>query len=391
MLPEGIPRAKDATMRKLTSILSAAAILFLFLDGLFGARPSYAAGPPSNIQLLLAAARINDPLDFCGEPVPLNDPDVKERFEKEIILLLNNPAQVILWLKRTGRYMPYIEKTLRENRAPDDLKYTAVIESSLLPHIGSHAGAVGYWQFIRSTGVNYGLTIDRDFDDRRNLTDSTLAAIRYYKDLYAEFRSWTLAVAAYNMGEAGLRRRIEEQRIRDFYKLYLPQETQRHILKIAAVKLILENPEKFGYHLNPEDYYAPIPTDVVHVSCPDETPIRLIAEAAGVYFKKIKDLNPEIRGNNMPLGTYSIRVPSGGANGFSKRYARLLAQWEAKKPEPKSPRVSKEKKIIYVVQRGDSLGRIAGRFGVSVADLVRWNRLDRRNPIHPGQQLAIHR
>lgn len=340
---------------------------------------------------MLAAARIDGPLNFCGEPVPLEDPAIKERFEKEIILLLDRPAQVILWLKRTGRYMPYIEKTLQANRAPDDLKYTAVIESSLLPHIGSHAGAVGYWQFIRSTGLNYGLTINQDFDERRNLAYSTLAAIRYYKDLYAEFGSWTLAVAAYNMGEAGLRRRIQEQGVHDYYKLYLPQETQRHILKIAAVKLILENPEKFGYRLNPEDYYAPVPTDQIQVACPEETPIRLIAEAAGTYFKKMKDLNPQIRGNNMPAGNFILQAPRGAANGFEARYAQLLAQWKAEQAESQASQPPEPQKITYTVKRGDSLGRIAARFGVTISQLASWNRINYRKPIHPGQRLVIHR
>lgn len=354
--------------------------------GLFAGIPAAGAlESPRDIQVLMAAARYEGDLDFCGEPVPLNDPDIRERFEKEIILLLDSPAQIILWLKRTGRYMPYIEKTLRLNRAPDDLKYSAVIESSLLPRIGSHAGAVGYWQFIRSTGIRYGLTIDRDFDQRRSLEDATLAAIRYYKDLYVEFGSWTLAVAAYNMGEAGLRRRIAEQGVGDFYKLYLPLETQRHILKIAAVKLILQNPQKFGFHFNPEDYYAPVPTDRVTVNCPDETPIRLIAEAANTYFKKIKDLNPEILGNNMPQGTFSLDVPAGGGREFSQRYARLLNQWRGEQQAAQP-----QNQMIYVVRSGDSLGRIANRFNVSVRDLARWNNLDHRRPIHPGQRLVIY-
>ena len=104
--------------------------------------------------------RITAPLDFCGEPVPLKDTGVREQLEKEILLALENRAQVILWLKRSGRYMPHIEKILRENRMPDDLKYIAIVESSLLPHIGSSKGAVGYWQFIRPTGLRYGLQID---------------------------------------------------------------------------------------------------------------------------------------------------------------------------------------------------------------------------------------
>jgi len=102
-------------------------------------------------------------------------------------------------------------------------------------------------------------------------------------------------------------------------------------------------------------------------------------------------LNPHVRGNNMPQGAYSLQVPQGGGDGFGARYARLLAQWEAEQPQLKTRQVSTEKKTAYIVQTGDSLGRIAVRFGVSVADLARWNGLDYRKPIYPGQRLIIYR
>ena len=367
--------------------------ILIFCCGVL-ALPAGAAGQgadeitdPSRFPSLISAVRLTGPIDLCGERVPIDEPEVRERLEKELLLSVWNRAQIVLWLKRSGRYMPYIEKMLRENGLPDDLKYAAVVESSLLPHIGSHAGAVGYWQFIRSTAVRYGLKVDRDFDDRRNIFSSTLAAIRYFQKLHAEFNSWTLSVAAYNMGEAGLRRRIKSQGTDNFYHLYLPQETQRHILKIVAVKLILSNPRKYGFHFTAEDLYEPAPADRVQVRCPQEVPIRLIADAANTYFKKIKDLNPEIRGYDMPVGTHSILVPRGSGKGFSQRFAEVVRRWEA---EQEATSRSEPGRRVHVVSRGDNLSRIAERYGVALSDLIRWNNLSRSKPIYPGQRLVIH-
>ena len=125
---------------------------------------------------------------------------MRERFEKEFLLSLGNSVQVILWLKRSRRYLPYIGKMLKQNGLPDDLKYVAVAESALRPHAGSKKGAMVFWQFMRSTGRTYGLTIDRKKDERRNFYRSTDAAIKYFKYLHNEFGSWTLSAAAYNMG-----------------------------------------------------------------------------------------------------------------------------------------------------------------------------------------------
>ncbi len=342
---------------------------------------------PALFPQLISVIRVTGPLDFCGERVPLEEREVRERLEKELLLYIWDRAQVILWLKRCGRYMPYIEKMLRENRMPEDLKYVAVVESALLPHIGSSKGAVGYWQFIRPTGRKFGLDINGEVDERRNIFTSTLAAVRYFKSLYAEFGSWTLSAAAYNMGEAGLRRRIQAQKTDDFYHLYLPLETQRYILRIVAAKQILSDPAKYGFHLTEDDLYAPIPVQRVEVACPRETPIRIIAEAAGTYFKEIKDLNPEIRGSTLPRGNHYISLPPEGAEGFQARYRSLLNQWRAEETRKNNPPGAQ--RVVYTVRRGDSLGAIAQRFGVGLDDLLRWNRISSHRPIHPGQRLVI--
>ncbi len=331
--------------------------------------------------------RITAPLDFCGEPVPLKDTGVREQLEKEILLALENRAQVILWLKRSGRYMPHIEKILRENRMPDDLKYIAIVESSLLPHIGSSKGAVGYWQFIRPTGLRYGLQIDGDKDERRNFFTATRAAAQYLKKIHGDFGRWTLAAAAYNMGEQGLRRRIGEQKTSEYYYLYLPMETQRYIFKILAAKLILSDARKFGFNLTQKDLYKPLSFDRVQVNLSGSVPVQTVAEAAETYFKTIKDMNPEIRGSNLSAGTHSILVPKGKGKNFQSRFNTLLSRYRP--PVTPKTKATSRKQIVHVVRRGEFLSKIANKYSVSVSDIRRWNRLRKKQDIHPGQHLVI--
>ncbi|NMD04636.1 MAG: lytic transglycosylase domain-containing protein, partial [Deltaproteobacteria bacterium] len=190
------------------------------------------AACPTSGQALIEAIKIHEPLTFCGEQVPLKEDDVMERLERELLICLDNSDDIIIWLKRANRYLSYVEKTLLNNSMPDDLKYIVIAESSLRTHAVSGKGAVGYWQFIESTAAKYGLTVNKDIDERRNFFLSTQAALRYLKDLYGIFGSWTLAAAAYNMGEDGLKTEILIQGTNNFYQLYLYQETQRYIFRI---------------------------------------------------------------------------------------------------------------------------------------------------------------
>jgi len=328
---------------------------------------------------LMSSIILESPIDFCGEPVPLERREVKERLEKELLLSLWSRPQVILWLKRSTRYLPHIEAALKKSSLPDDLKYIAFAESALRPHAGSRKGAVGFWQFIPDTGRKYGLVIDERIDQRRNLFDSTAAAIRYLKTLYEEYGSWTLSAAAYNMGEEGLTAETLEQTTGDFYRLYLPAETQRYIFRILSVKLILSDPEKFGFNLHNDDFYPPLAYDRVEIDCAQEIPLRIIARAAGTYFKNIKDLNPEIRGHYLGKGSHIMLVPQGSGAGFRERYKTLEKEFLASTTEK-----------IYVVKKGDSLSLIAEKFGVPLYALLIWNRIDMNRPIHPGDHLVVH-
>lgn len=337
--------------------------------------PPHAASSSVTGGLLGALKAVRKP-DFCGEPVPLERMDVRERLEKELLLALWDRPQVILWLKRGCRYLPAIRKILHDEGLPEDLKFVAVAESALRPHAGSAKGAVGFWQFLSSTARKFGLIVNERIDQRRNLMASTQAAARYFKHLHLMFGSWALAAAAFNMGEEGLQAEILEQGIRDYYALYLPLETQRFVLRIVAIKLILENPDDYGFNLPQEECYPPVRSDPVHFRTRREISLKLVAQAAGTHFKVIKDLNPEIRGHYLGPGEHVLRVPTGRGKTFRKRLQGLL------KTLPRGQR-------IYIVKRGDHLSAIAAKFNVPLPALIRWNGLDPGKPIHPGDRLVI--
>ena len=334
---------------------------------------------PSDWPALIANLKITEPMDFCGEPVDLANPEVRERLEKELLLTLWDRPQVILWIKRSTRYMPIIEKMLRENAMPDDLKYVAIIESALRPHAGSRKGAIGFWQFLKSTGQKYGLRINAEIDERRNIFASTQAAINYFRDLHMMLGSWTLSAAAYNMGELGLESEMVSQKENDYYKLYLPLETQRYMFRIIAAKIILTNPQQYGYRFAEQDLYPPLAFDRIHLECFQDTPLHIIARASNTHFKVIKDLNPEIRGHFLAAGMHSLLIPKGTENGFHARFKQLVQEW-----------LAENQQRVYVVQQGDNLTTIAERFNVPLPALMIWNRLDGKKPIHPGDRLVIY-
>ena len=329
-------------------------------------------------QSLINALKISEPLTFCNEPVPLSDPDVKERLERELLVSLDNSDDVILWLKRANRYFPHIEKVLKNNSLPDDLKYIVIAESSLKPLAASNKGAVGFWQFIESTGNKYGMKINNDIDERRNFFISTEKATAYLRDLHALFYSWTLAAAAYNMGEEGLKTEMLVQKVNNYYQLYLNQETQRYVFRILAAKIILSNPGKYGYYLTEEDLYKPVQFDRVEITANQSIPLYIIARAAMTNFKVIKDLNPHIKNYYLPAGKYDLLVPKGTASGFSERYENLLKQW-----------LNEKEKSVYTVKTGDNLSTIAKRFNVTVKAIMIWNGISTAKDVSVGEQLFI--
>jgi hypothetical protein len=304
---------------------------------------------------------------------------VRERFEKELLLAAWDRPQALLWLKRSTRYLPFVKAQLNARRMPEDLRFLAVAESALRPHVGSPKGALGFWQLLPDTARRHGLVVDSRFDERRNVRFSTRAALDYLQELKERLGSWTLAAAAYNMGEEGLEAEMLEQGGADFYALYLPLETQRFIFRILAAKLILVNPRRFGFFLAEGDFYAPIRSMGIQIDAYEEVPLSLLAKAAGTDFKTIKDLNPEIRGHYLAVGSRTVQIPPGGEKGFRQRYQTLLD----------THRKDRQQRI-YVVQQGDNLTAIAAKFNVPLAALIIWNRIDLERHLQPGDRLVIH-
>ena len=259
----------------------------------------------------ISSIEIPSKLDFCGERIPLEIPEVRERVEREFYLLMQQPGQIILYMKRAGRYFPLFERILKEEKVPDDLKYISVAESALYMS-RSAKGAVGLWQFMEATAKSMGLIVDEFVDERRNPEKSTYAAVKYLRNGKDSHKSWTLAAAGYNMGHSGVAENKEFQGVKDYFELFLNEETSRYIFRIVVIKEILSNPEKYGFTLKPEQLYKPDNVKIIKVS----TEILNLAEWAksqGTSYKDVKLLNPWILKRNLPAPkkgtTYEIAVP----------------------------------------------------------------------------------
>ncbi len=259
-------------------------------------------------------------LDLCGQPVPLQDQDVYERYDREFTIVVYNHAQIYLWLKRMERYFPMIEQKLRANNLPDDLKYVAIAESDLMPNALSNKGAGGPWQFMPSTGRAYGMAQKGTYDERYDYDRATTGAFMYLQSLNKRFNNWALAIAAYNCGEKRVQDEMHSQGLGEYYHLRLPQETERYVFRILAIKSVLSNPEKYGYALPKGMGYAPIKTDRLSVNFSRPIPIQTVAAAAGTTFREIKRLNPTFRGDDIPEGTYNLNLPVGSTQAFMKNF-----------------------------------------------------------------------
>lgn len=228
------------------------------------------------------------------------------------------------WLERAGKYMPMIQKELRDANLPQDLAYMAMIESGFKATAVSHADAVGPWQFIKPTGERYGLKINWWLDERRDLKKSTNAAIRYMRDLYQEFGSWYLVAASYNMGENGLRKQILKYKTRDYWTLCklgaLPHETMDYVPKILAAMMIAKSPNLYGF--KDLSVFKAVEYDVISV--PGGTEMSELADHLGVTNKALLDLNSELLLGYVPrqVEKTSIRVPRGSTT--------LLAEYLSK-------------------------------------------------------------
>jgi hypothetical protein len=249
-----------------------------------------------------------------GEKLSLEDEDIRERLDREIMANAYFHSQTILNMKRAARYFPVIEPILKEQNLPNDFKYLPIIESNLA-NVTSPAGAKGYWQFMTETGREYKLIIDDEVDERYNLSKATLAACNYLKNAKDSVGTWMLATAAYNRGIGGLKSDMKWQEATHYFDMDMNGETARYLLRFIAIKLIMENPEKYGFDIKKIELYKPFQTETVSVSMPIEN-LALWAKEKGINYKILVKLNPWILGNKLTknLGSFTLLLPAKNVN-----------------------------------------------------------------------------
>ena len=272
----------------------------------------------------LTAYKLPPEVVLCGERIPLEDRKVWENLDREFLVALSNEAQMLLYMKRARRYFPYIERRLKESELPDDLKYITIVESGLRPYAVSPSGASGIWQFISATGEKYEMRKNKSIDERFDFFKATEGALAYLRSLYAEFKSWTLAMAAYNAGENNVRKEIELQRTKNYFYLDLPLETERYVYKIAVAKVLLSDTEKYGFHLEEKELYEPLQVERVQIELNRPLPIIEVSEAVGCNYKEMKEMNPHFFEEAIPSGIQFLNLPPG----TSEKFWTFLSTWE---------------------------------------------------------------
>ncbi|MFC1619016.1 LysM peptidoglycan-binding domain-containing protein [Candidatus Neomarinimicrobiota bacterium] len=319
-------------------------------------------------------------LDLNGEdhlPIVFND-----RVARIIVFFTTQGRRSMqVWLNRLPRYQKIVEPILEEEGVPKQFIYLALVESGLNPIARSWKHAVGPWQFISSTGRRYGLNRDWWRDERRDYIKSTQAAARYLKDLYAEFGDWYLAMAAYNTGEARVRRAIRVHQSTDFWKLnILPRQTRNYIPNIMAAFLIAQDPQKYGFTVNPEPdlEWDDVPVD-------KSLTFEILAQIAECTPDTLALFNPELRQFASPPPEddkpYILRIPKGHQEVFLRNYEPIASQV--------GPVLADVQIRRHQVRRGETLYSISRRYGVPMGEIARANGMRNLHRLNIGQRLEI--
>ncbi len=247
---------------------------------------------------------------FAGESVPLDTFYVREGFERELIVNTYFHSSTLMLMKKAHRWFPVIEPILAKHNIPEDFKFIALIESGL-ENVTSPAGASGFWQFLKGTARDYNLEVNDHIDERYHVEKATEAACRYFLDAYETFGNWTLVAAAFNAGPRRISDLLKRQHVSSYYDLQMPEETNRYVYRILAVKTIFANPTTYGFHVKFEELYPQVPTRdiVVNHSVND---LVIFAQQYGISYKTLRIFNPWIRKDKLPNQsgrTYILKIP----------------------------------------------------------------------------------
>jgi len=292
------------------NLVLASGLAFVFFASFKGKKDS--AGGGMSPEQLVQSVNLDKPFDFCGEKLPMDNFDVRQRLDAELLRNIYFHSQTILAIQRANAYFPIIEPILKEEGVPDDLKYLAVAESALSNAI-SPAGARGVWQFMRSAADGYGLEVNEEVDERYHLEKATRAACKYLRKEKERLGSWTLAAAAYNAGSGRISTEKANQRANNFYEMNLAaDETMRYPFRIVAIKEVMQNPDQYEYRIDPANLYQPLnnyTTVEVRGAVPNWGDF---AREHGTHYRMLKIYNPWLTDSKMANKagkTYRIKIP----------------------------------------------------------------------------------
>ena len=266
--------------------------------------------------------KLPDDVTFAGERMPLENFDTRESLERELIMSAYRHSSTIMIIKKANRYLPVIEKILAENNIPDDFKYLVAAESEFT-NVVSPAGATGFWQIMRATGLESGMEINTIVDERYHLEKSTIFACNFILKSYERYGNWTLAAASYNGGRASVDEQIRIQKENNYYDLLLNEETARYVFRVVAYKLVINDPAKYGFIIDESDLYPELDYYEVKV----DTAIAdfsAFAKKFGTNYKLLKFLNPWLRKPHFtprPNKEYLIKIPAEGMRSRGVIYA----------------------------------------------------------------------
>lgn len=316
-------------------------------------------------------------LEGEGQPVEYNVPIVFNDKVKKSIIYFQTVARDAFerYLQRSGKFIPLMKEILKQYDIPSDLVYLPLIESGFNCRAYSWARASGPWQFIASTGKEYGLHRNYWYDERRDFVKSTHSAARFLKQLYRDFQSWELALAAYNGGPGRVSRSIKSQRTNNFWELDLRKQTEEYVPFFMAATIIAKNPEQYGFHVDYED-----PLDFETVTVNRSVNLKTVAKHAGTSVDVIKDLNPELLRDVTPPNArdYELRIPSGVK-------VQVLASLYQNQTQP----IYESGWVQHTIKKGETVSSIASKYGVSQYALLDANSLTSHSKIIAGRSIII--
>ena len=341
--------------------------------------------------------KLNEKTPFNVEYNPVLEQVIKS-------FLKNRRSSLERLMSLSDYYFPMFEQEMSNQKIPLEMKYLAIIESALNPKARSRAGATGLWQFMYATGKSYGLEVNNYVDERSDPVRSTKAAAKYLNELYKIFGDWDLTLAAYNSGPGNVTKAIRRSNGKTNYwnlRPYLPRETAGYVPAFLATLYIFEYAKEHGFKPQKRANHL-FQTDTIRVK--QAIPFKDIAEITGMDVQDIQFFNPSYQLDVVPYvegRNYAVRLPISEIGKFVSNEQAIYNYLNEQKAQREQilPEVAKgeqyaggksTKKTIYTAKKGDNLGKIASRHGVSINNLKRWNRM-KSNKVRVGQRLSIYK